>query len=67
MSSRKKLLSTVQAADKAVDNALQSFEDGLYRVFLNDDELERLDEEIDVKENDTLTFIRLTMLAGRMW
>ncbi len=56
-----------QAADKAVDNALQSFEDGLYRVFLNDDELERLDEEIDVKENDTLTFIRLTMLAGRMW
>lgn len=56
-----------QAQDIAVDNALQSFEDGLYRVFLNDSELESLDEEIDVKENDSLTFIRLTMLAGRMW
>ncbi len=56
-----------QAVDKAVDNALQSFEDGLYRVFLNDGELERLDDPIRVKENDTLTFIRLTMLAGRMW
>lgn len=56
-----------QAVDKAVDNALQSFEDGLYRVFLNDGELERLDDPIQVKENDTLTFIRLTMLAGRMW
>lgn len=56
-----------QAADKAVDNALQAFEDGLYRVFLNDDELEKLDDTIRVNENDTLTFIRLTMLAGRMW
>lgn len=56
-----------QAADKAVDNALQAFEDGLYRVFLNDDELEKLDDTIHVNENDTLTFIRLTMLAGRMW
>lgn len=52
-----------QAADKAVDNALQAFEDGLYRVFLNDDELEKLDDTIHVNENDTLTFIRLTMLA----
>ncbi|MDE6014726.1 MAG: hypothetical protein K2H41_03340 [Acetatifactor sp.] len=56
-----------QALDKAIDNALQSFEDGIYRVFLNDNELEKLDEEIDVSENDSLTFIRLTMLAGRMW
>lgn len=56
-----------QATDKAVGNALQSFEDGIYRVFLNDNELERLDDEIVVSENDSLTFIRLTMLAGRMW
>lgn len=56
-----------QERDKAVENALQSFEDGVYRVFLNDIELEKLDDEINVQENDLLTFIKLTMLAGRMW
>lgn len=56
-----------QEEDKAVENALQSFEDGIYRVFLNDSELERLDDQINVHENDSLTFIKLTMLAGRMW
>lgn len=52
---------------KAIENAVQSFEDGLYRVFLNDNELEKLDEELNLSENDELTFIRLTMLAGRLW
>lgn len=52
---------------QAVENALQSFEDGIYRIFLNDRPLERLDEEIAVTEEDRLTFVRLTMLAGRMW
>lgn len=56
-----------QLADKAVENALQAFGDGIYRVFLNDNELENPDDEINVRENDSLTFIRLTMLAGRMW
>lgn len=56
-----------QDLDKAKENALQAFEDGLYRIFLNDGELEGLDTETDIKEGDTLTFIKLTMLAGRMW
>lgn len=56
-----------QALDKAIDNALQAFEDGIYRVFLNETELEQLDGKICLGENDSLTFIRLTMLAGRMW
>lgn len=51
----------------AVDNAIQSFEDGLYRIFLEDTELSELSDCIDLKEDDTLTFIRLTMLSGRMW
>lgn len=53
--------------EKAVCNALQSFEDGIFRVFLNEEELESPDQIIDLKEEDKLTFIRLTMLAGRMW
>lgn len=52
---------------QAVENALQSFEDGIYRIFLNDRPLERLDEEIRITDEDSLTFVRLTMLAGRMW
>ncbi len=56
-----------QPLEPAVKNALESFEDGLYRVFLNDNELERLEDKLDISENDTLTFIRLTMLSGRMW
>ncbi len=56
-----------QAPEKAVENALQAFTDGLYRVFLNDTELKELDERVTFNENDSLTFIRLTMLAGRMW
>lgn len=56
-----------QDIDKAVENALQAFEDGIYRIFLNDKELEKLETPMNVGENDSLTFIRLTMLAGRMW
>ena len=53
--------------DEAVENALQSYEDGLYRVFLNGQEIKGLDTALSLTENDTLTFIRLTMLAGRPW
>ncbi len=56
-----------QDLGKAVENALQSYEDGIYRVFINDKQLENLDDAIDLSENDSLTFIRLTMLSGRMW
>ena len=47
--------------------AIQAFEDGLYRVFANDDEITELDKAINLNENDSITILRLTMLAGRMW
>ena len=56
-----------QDLEKAIENALQSYEDGIYRVFVNDEEIGEIDCEINLKENDELTFVRLTMLAGRMW
>lgn len=52
---------------KAQENALQCFADGLVRVFQNGTELERLEENVEVKEGDTFTLIRLTFLAGRLW
>lgn len=48
----------------AAANALQCFEDGIYRVFADETELTALDERIPWTENTILTFIRLTMLSG---
>ena len=56
-----------QDLEKAVENALQSYEDGIYRVFVNDEEIGKINDKLDLQENDELTFVRLTMLAGRMW
>lgn len=48
-------------------NAIQCFEDGIYRVFQDGQSLEALDETISITEESTFTFVRLTMLAGRMF
>lgn len=52
---------------KAQENAIVAFEDGLYAVFYGDDQLETLSEEIDLSQNKSITFIRLTFLAGSYW
>lgn len=51
----------------AIANALKSFEDGLYRIFLGQTELTALDESLALAERDELTFIRLTMLSGSIF
>ena len=53
--------------DKAVENAMQCFADGLVRVFMGDTELTEPDAPLSVAEGAEFTFIRLTFLAGRMW
>ena len=53
--------------EKALDTAYLAFEDGLYCIFINDEQSEKLDDNLNLKDGDILTFIRLTMLAGRMW
>lgn len=52
------------SAEEAVQNAVLSFEDGIYRVFAGEEELTKLEEEIPWKEDLVFTFVRLTMLAG---
>jgi hypothetical protein len=54
-------------ADKAIETALQGFEDGLFRVLINDKEVVDFYETLEIFENDTLTFVRLTFLTGRLW
>lgn len=56
-----------QDSGQAVENALQLFEDGLYCVFIDEEQMEELDASISLKEGSVLTFVRLTMLSGRMW
>ena len=52
---------------KATDNALEAFTDGIAVIFADGKRLEALDEAIDLTEIKSLTFVKLTMLAGRMW
>ncbi|MDR0468694.1 MAG: hypothetical protein LBH09_01820 [Peptococcaceae bacterium] len=54
-------------SDKAVETALQGFEDGLFRVMAGEHEAKELDDPLEIREKDVLTFIRLTFLAGRLW
>ena len=44
--------------------ALQAFEDGLYYVFLDDQQLEDLDAPVPLQSASTLLLLRLTALAG---
>lgn len=50
--------------EKAVENTLQCFEDGIFRVFAGEDELTALEETIPWTDDMVFTFIRLTMLSG---
>ena len=52
---------------KAIETAIDAVTDGLVRVFKGNDEITDLDAEIEIAEGDVFTFVRLTMLSGRMW
>lgn len=49
---------------EALDTALQGFEDGLYRFFIGEQEIEVLDAPLYLQEGDTITIIRLVLLTG---
>jgi len=58
---------TKQNLNKALETAYLAYEDGIYKVFIGENEAGVLDESLELKEDDILTFIKFTMLAGRMW
>ena len=51
----------------AVDAALLAFSDGLYRVFIDEQEIKSLEEHLEIREGSKVAFIRLTFLSGRIW
>lgn len=53
--------------EKAQKNAIQAFEDGMFVIFYNDEQLENLTQTIDLSLQHSFIFIRLTFLAGSYW
>lgn len=51
----------------AVKNALQCFDDGLVALFADGVRYTKGDEQIPLKDQSEVTFVRLVFLAGRMW
>ena len=51
-------------ADAAVATALQAFEDGVYYVFVDDQQVETLDAPVRLRSESRVTFLRLVALAG---
>ena len=58
---------TLANESDAIENVLQSFEDGLFVVFIDDDEIKTLDQTIQLDEQSTISFIRMTFLTGTYW
>lgn len=52
---------------QAIQTAIQAFEDGLFKIFINDVEQGVDSHSITLNDEDQLVFIKLTMLVGRMW
>ena len=55
-----------QNKEEAVETALLAFKDGIIRVFIDDEEIE-YNCTYSLKQHANVTFIKMVMLAGRMW
>ncbi len=53
--------------NEAIENAILAFTDGLFCVFIDDNQIENLDEKITITEKNVVSFVRLTFLAGSYW
>ena len=48
--------------EKAIANAILAFEDGLYKIFINDNEIQNIDNEVFVNKESVVMFLRLILL-----
>lgn len=48
----------------AVANALQAFRDGIYLAFVNGQQVQQLDTQVQLQPDTRVSFVRLVMLAG---
>jgi len=52
---------------KAIDNVLLSFKDGLFVVFVDEDEITDLKAPLELTSESVIAFIRMTFLVGTYW
>ena len=57
-------LNQIVDVGKAVETALQAFEDGFYLVFIDDRQQEDLQATVALTSSSELLFLRLTPLVG---
>lgn len=50
---------------EAIENALLAFQDGMFTVFIDDEEIQSLTTPIQLLEESEVVFLRMTFLTGR--
>ncbi len=58
---------TLAISEDALSKAYQSFLDGLFVVFINEDEITNIDQAINILKDTEISFIRMTFLTGTYW
>ncbi len=53
--------------EQAIAVALQAHEDGVFCVFIDDDEIRSASDSITLQDGSIVTFLRLTFLTGTLW
>lgn len=53
--------------DKAIENVLLAFKDGLFVVFVDDEEITDLKAPLQLTPESVIAFIRMTFLVGTYW
>ena len=53
--------------ERAIETAVQAVSDGIVCIFKGEEALFEMDDEIEIREGDVFTFVKLTLLSGRMW
>ena len=56
-----------ESLDHAYQTMLQDFTDGLFRVYIQQEEVKELDALLNLQNDDEVVFLKLVMLAGRLW
>jgi len=52
---------------EAVENAQLAFKDGLFVVFVDDNEIKTFNQELNLTPQSEISFIRMTFLVGTYW
>ncbi|HBK71623.1 MAG TPA: hypothetical protein DDZ39_08225 [Flavobacteriaceae bacterium] len=52
---------------EAVENAELAFKDGLFVVFIDDNEIKKFNQNLNLEPESEISFIRMTFLVGTYW